>query len=119
MHVADKRRTAFREHLESLLGLFTKQLTNLLWIRNPVHADVDHSRAGLDVFASNETRTSDCDHEQVGSSCYRCQIPRTRMTDRHRRISLQQQLRHRTSHDLTATNHTRVRTANLDTVIVE
>src|ERR1051326_7472249 len=41
------------------------------------------------------------------------------MTDRYRRISLQQQLRHRTSHDLTATDHTRVRPAYFNAVVVE
>src|SRR5215216_3696373 len=41
------------------------------------------------------------------------------MTDRHRRISLQQQLRQRTSNDLTATDDARIRTTDFDTAVVE
>src|SRR6185369_17871825 len=41
------------------------------------------------------------------------------MTDRDRRISLQQQLGHRTSDDLAASNNTGIRAADLDLIIVE
>src|SRR5262245_58386396 len=41
------------------------------------------------------------------------------MTNRHRRITLQKQLRHRPSDNLAATNDTRIRSANLDAAIIK
>src|SRR4051794_22693589 len=56
----------------------------------PVHADVDDRRAGLDPVAADHLGAADRSDQDVGAARHGRQVARTRMTDGHRGIGAEQ-----------------------------
>ena len=77
-------------------------------------ADVHHRRARLHERSRDEAGTADRGHQDVGSRRHRREVRCFRMADRHRRVPLQQQHRHRLPDNLAAADHHRVRTRHRD-----
>ena len=108
INVANQRVAALRNNFQSLLGFSAEQVTGYRLISHLVHANVDHRSAFFYVLPANETGAANRNHQNICLPRNRRQISGARMAYRHCRIPPQEQLRHRTTHDLTATDHTRI-----------
>ena len=113
MHVADDDGSAAIEVGEARrAGL--EQAAHDLGVGHRGDADVDDRRARLHERPRHEAGTADRGHEDVGGRRHGREVRRFRVADRHRRVPLQQQHRHRLPDDLAAADHHRVRARHRD-----
>jgi len=75
---------------------------------DPVDADVDDDCAGFDPVALDEFRSPDRCDDEIGAPRYFSQIARPRVSNGDGAVSLQEQLRHRLTDNVRASNHDRI-----------
>ena len=108
VHVADDDRAAAVE-VASRGDPASKRRAATTRVGDRADADVNDRRAGLHELRRDEPRPPDRRDENVGGRGDRGQVRRLRVADRHRRVALQQQHRHRLADDLAAPDDDRVR----------
>ena len=81
-----------------------KQLRCHRGIGHAIHSHIDHGRARLYEVFRHKTCSPDSRDEDVGRTADGWQIRCPRMADGHRRVPMQEQHRHRLSHNVAATH---------------
>src|SRR6185436_17878036 len=84
-----------------------------------VRSDVDDDGAGSNPFAAHEARLTGSRDDDVGAADLTAEIGRTRVTHRHRRVTLQQHQRERLPDQDAAADHEGTRTLEPDLRLVE
>ena len=74
----------------------------------PVHADVDHGRAGLQPVALDHLGPADRGDDDIAAADDVGEVAGAAVGDRHRAILAQQELRHRLADDVRAADHHRL-----------
>src|SRR4051812_37872238 len=107
MDVAHHQRSPFHEISEPWRSRIEDPPGNR-WIGNRTDPDVDHRRTRLHKLRRYESRASYGGDENIRRPGDGGEVWCFRVADRDRRVTLQEQHRHRFSDDLTAPDHHRV-----------
>ena len=100
---------AFLAELRQLRRKIRKDALRLGCIGDAIDAHIDHRRAGTHPTGLDHGRAADRRDHDVGAAHDVGQVARLRVADRHRRVGMHQQQRHRLSHNVAAPHDDGVR----------
>src|SRR5437660_10829285 len=119
MNIADQGIPAFVNRLDPLISFRAKGLTRGGNVCEFVHAHIDDDCARFDEIPTNKGRSANSRDKDVRLSCYSRQVARLRMTDGDSRMSLQEQTRHWSADNLTATDDASIRARNFNPISIQ
>src|SRR5262245_60914954 len=118
MHITDKRVSILFQR-GVLLRVIAKKALNFFRRRYSIHADVDYCGPGLDETGPDHSSPANGGNQYVGFSRDRRKVLRSRMANRHSRMSMQQEHRNGQTNDSTAADHNGARSLQLDVIAIE